>query len=81
MLGFVNIYKPKGVTSFKIVGEIKRIYGIKRVGHLGTLDPMAEGVLPIAIGKATKFFDYFLYSISSLMGIAPCSASYWRTQF
>ncbi len=60
MIGFVNVYKPKGCTSFKIVGEIKRIYGIKHVGHLGTLDPMAEGVLPIAIGKATKFFDYFL---------------------
>ena len=60
MIGFVNVYKPRGVTSFKIVGAIKRIYGIKRVGHLGTLDPMAEGVLPIAIGKATKFFDYFL---------------------
>ena len=60
MIGFVNVYKPKGVTSFKIVGEIRRIFGIKHVGHLGTLDPMAEGVLPIAIGKATKFFDYFL---------------------
>lgn len=60
MIGFVNLYKPKGVTSFKMVGEIRKIYGIKHVGHLGTLDPMAEGVLPIAIGKATKFFDYFL---------------------
>ncbi len=60
MIGFVNVYKPKGVTSFKIVGEIRKIFGIKHIGHLGTLDPMAEGVLPIAIGKATKFFDYFL---------------------
>ncbi len=60
MVGFVNVYKPKGVTSFNIVAGIRKIYNQKRVGHLGTLDPMAEGVLPIAVGKATKFFDYFL---------------------
>ena len=68
MIGFVNVYKPRGVTSFKIVGEIKKIYGIKHVGHLGTLDPMAEGVLPIAIGKATKFFDYFLKKDKEYIG-------------
>lgn len=60
MIGFVNVYKPRGVTSFSIVSRIKKIFNTKRVGHLGTLDPMAEGVLPIAIGKATKLFDYFL---------------------
>lgn len=60
MIGFVNVYKPKGITSFQVVAKLKKIYGTKRVGHLGTLDPMAEGVLPVAIGKATKFFDYFL---------------------
>lgn len=60
MKGFVNVYKPKGMTSFQVVAKLKKIYQTKRVGHLGTLDPMAEGVLPIAIGKATKFFDYFL---------------------
>ena len=60
MIGFVNCYKPKGVTSFSVVSKIKRIYQTKKVGHLGTLDPMAEGVLPIAVGKATKLFDYFL---------------------
>lgn len=68
MLGFVNVYKPRGVTSFKIVGQLKRIYGEKRVGHLGTLDPMAEGVLPVAIGKATKFFDYFLKKDKEYIG-------------
>lgn len=60
MIGFVNVYKPSGITSFQVVARLKKIYDTKRVGHLGTLDPMAEGVLPIAIGKATKFFDYFL---------------------
>lgn len=58
--GFVNVLKPTGMTSFEVVSKIKKIYKTKKVGHLGTLDPAASGVLPIAIGKATKFFDYFL---------------------
>ena len=58
--GFVNIIKPTGETSSDIVCKIKKILGIKKVGHLGTLDPAASGVLPIAFGKATKFFDYYL---------------------
>ena len=58
--GFVNIIKPTGVSSFKVVSEIKNALKIKKVGHLGTLDPAASGVLPIAFGKATKFFEYFL---------------------
>lgn len=60
MVGIVNVYKPSGVTSFKIVSKLKKIYNTKKVGHLGTLDPMAEGVLPVAINKATKLFDYYL---------------------
>lgn len=58
--GFVNIIKPTGVTSFDVVSKVKKTLGTKKVGHLGTLDPAAAGVLPIAVGKATKFFDYFL---------------------
>ncbi|MBQ8451431.1 MAG: tRNA pseudouridine(55) synthase TruB [Clostridia bacterium] len=58
--GFVNIIKPTGMTSSDVVLCVKRILKEKRVGHLGTLDPAATGVLPIAVGKATKFFDYFL---------------------
>ena len=58
--GFVNILKPTGMTSSDVVCKVKKILGIKKVGHLGTLDPAASGVLPIALGKATKFFDYFL---------------------
>ena len=57
--GFVNVLKPTGMTSFEVVSKIKKIYKTKKVGHLGTLDPAASGVLPIAIGKATKFFYYF----------------------
>ena len=59
-IGFVNIVKPTGMTSSDVVVKIKKILNTKRVGHLGTLDPAASGVLPIAVGKATKFFDYFL---------------------
>lgn len=60
MLGFVNINKPSGMSSSAVVSKIKKIANISRVGHMGTLDPMACGVLPIAIGKATRMFDYFL---------------------
>ena len=54
MHGILNIYKPAGPTSHDIVDKIRKITGIKKVGHAGTLDPFAEGVLIILIGKATK---------------------------
>lgn len=72
MIGFVNVYKPKGLTSFQVVAKLKKIYNTKRVGHLGTLDPMAEGVLPIAIGKTTKFFDYFLKKDKTYEAVFKC---------
>lgn len=58
--GFVNIIKPTGMSSSDVVCKVKKALKIKKVGHLGTLDPAASGVLPVAFGKATKFFDYFL---------------------
>ncbi len=58
--GFVNLIKPTGVTSSDMVVAVKKILNERHVGHLGTLDPAASGVLPIAVGRATKFFDYFL---------------------
>ena len=60
MIGFFNCLKPTGTSSTFLVGKIKKIAREKRVGHLGTLDPAASGVLPVAVGKATKIFDYFL---------------------
>lgn len=60
MLGFLNIYKEKNVTSSAIVTGIKKKFGVSKVGHMGTLDPMACGLLPLAVGKATRLFDYFL---------------------
>ena len=58
MFGFLNINKPKGITSHKVISILRKITGIKQIGHAGTLDPIAQGVLPIAIGKASKLIDY-----------------------
>ena len=57
MNGFVYVDKPEGITSFVAVAKIRRIFGIKKAGHTGTLDPMATGVLPIALGHATRFIE------------------------
>ena len=56
--GWINLYKPKNITSFKAINSIKKKFSINKIGHAGTLDPMAQGVLPIAIGKATKLIPY-----------------------
>ena len=58
MNGIICIYKEKGMTSFDVVAAVRRIYNTKRVGHGGTLDPMAEGVLPVFVGSATKAADF-----------------------
>ena len=60
MQGLVLINKPKGITSFSAVARIKRISGEKRVGHTGTLDPMATGVLPVLLGRATTLSSLML---------------------
>ncbi len=58
MFGFLNVYKPKGMTSHDVVARFRRVTKIKQIGHTGTLDPFAEGVLPICIGKATRLIEY-----------------------
>lgn len=58
MNGFIVVFKPTGMTSHDIVSRVRRLTGIRQVGHTGTLDPNASGVLPIAIGKATKAIPY-----------------------
>ena len=60
MSGFININKASGVSSAREVAIIKKLTGTP-CGHMGTLDPMASGVLPVAIGKAARLFDFFLY--------------------
>ncbi|MDP2919946.1 MAG: tRNA pseudouridine(55) synthase TruB [Dehalococcoidia bacterium] len=58
--GFLNIDKPIGKTSFSVVARIRRWTGEKRIGHAGTLDPLATGVLPICIGQATRLVEYLV---------------------
>ncbi len=60
MIGLILIDKPKGITSFSAVGTIKRKAHEKRVGHTGTLDPMATGVLPVLLGRATALSSLLL---------------------
>jgi len=60
MNGWINIYKPRGISSAKAVSLVKRIFKGSKVGHTGTLDVEAEGVLPIAIGAATKLVDILI---------------------
>ena len=55
--GIINVYKEAGYTSFDVVAKLRGILGMKKIGHTGTLDPEATGVLPVCIGKATKVCD------------------------
>lgn len=60
MDGIINLYKPKGYTSHDAVARIKRFCNTRRVGHAGTLDPMAQGVLPILVGRAAAAQEYLM---------------------
>lgn len=73
--GVLNIYKEKGYTSHDVVARLRRIVGQKKIGHTGTLDPEAEGVLPVCLGKATKLCDLLTdkdktYEAALLLGIS-----------
>ena len=57
--GVLPLDKPAGITSFDAVRQVRRILGERRVGHAGTLDPTATGLLPICVGRTTRFVDYF----------------------
>ncbi len=74
MNGILNIYKNKGMSSFDVVRKVKFVAKEKKVGHTGTLDPEATGVLPVCLGKATKIIDYIMnsnkvYEVKFLLGI------------
>ena len=56
--GFINFLKPPGMSSHDAVGCVRRVLGLKKAGHAGTLDPGAAGVLPIAVGRATRLLEY-----------------------
>ncbi len=55
---FLNINKPKGISSFDVIRILRKKLGIKQIGHSGTLDPLASGVLQIGVGDCTKLLDY-----------------------
>lgn len=74
MIGILNVYKPKGMTSHNVVSFVRRQLNMKRVGHTGTLDPEARGVLPVLIGNATKLSDIIMadekkYTARVVLGI------------
>ena len=74
MNGFILVNKETGISSNRVVQEIKKKIKADKVGHLGTLDPLADGLLVLAINRATKFSNYFLesdksYDVEVMLGI------------
>ena len=58
--GIINVLKPPGMTSSDVVVYLRKLLKVKKVGHAGTLDPNAAGVLVVCVGKATKVVDYLM---------------------
>ncbi len=69
MNGVVIIDKPAGLTSHDVVNRVRRILGQRSVGHLGTLDPSATGVLPIVLGNLTRLAQFYLHSEKTYEGV------------
>ena len=73
MFGFLNINKPTGCTSHDVIRDLKKSLGIKKIGHSGTLDPLASGVLIIGINEATRLFEFLnsdkIYTAKILFGL------------
>lgn len=67
MDGILNINKPSGMTSFGVIRRLRGILKIKKIGHAGTLDPDATGVLPVCIGRATKVIEFLVEKESPTM--------------
>jgi len=62
-IGWLNVYKPINISSFEVLRKIKNQFNLSKIGHAGTLDPLAEGILPIAVGKTTKLMSFINDSI------------------
>lgn len=82
MYGFINVYKEAGMTSHDVVNRIRKICNTKKVGHTGTLDPNATGVLPVAVGSATKVIEYMeaddkTYLAELTLGIVTDTEDIW----
>ncbi len=67
--GLVLVNKPKGTTSHQVVDHIRKHFKVKKAGHFGTLDPLAEGLLLIGVGHATKFFNFYLKKTKCYSGL------------
>ena len=72
--GVINVYKEQGFTSHDVVAKLRGIVGQKKIGHTGTLDPDAVGVLPVCLGRATKLCDMLtdkdkVYEAVMLLGV------------
>lgn len=82
MDGFINVYKEEGQTSHDVVNKVRRIFNTRKVGHTGTLDPNATGVLPIAVNNATKVIEYMenddkTYLAELTLGITTDTEDIW----
>lgn len=80
--GILNIYKPQNMTSHDVVSIVRRTLKIKKVGHTGTLDPMATGVLPVCVGQATRIIEYLdmdfkTYKCEMLLGMETDTLDIW----
>lgn len=80
--GILNINKPQNMTSHDVVAICRRTLGIKKIGHTGTLDPMATGVLPVCIGRSTKVIEYLdtdikKYSCTMMLGLQTDTQDIW----
>ena len=74
--GWIILDKPSGISSRAAGGRVARMFGVKKFGHLGTLDPMASGVLPIALGEATKMVPYLESSNNDKTAIGLCTLNF-----
>ena len=80
--GFILINKPQGPTSHDIIDQLRRKTGIKKIGHAGTLDPFAEGLLLVAIGDATKLLRHYVgldKTYEATLKLGAVSDTYDRT--
>lgn len=75
MDGIVVVDKPSGISSFKVVQEVRRICRIKKAGHTGTLDPMATGILTVCLGRATKLVQFMMHGRKCYEGTMVLGAS------
>ena len=80
--GIINIHKPENMTSHDVVARLRRILGMKKIGHTGTLDPMATGVLPVCLGSATRITEYLdldfkIYRCTMRLGLITDTQDIW----